>query len=142
MDDLKRKLADMLRDGAELEAVHMLTVTALDKIMESKLHSINSSEEANVETVRRAMVDCINTTESIHGLICTKALICMAEADHLTRQETGNEVLREGYIRDLMEACISDFSNNLRQNVSDALDDRGIPNFMDPNRKLREELLQ
>ena len=119
----KRKLADMLRDGAELEAVHMLTVTALDKIMESKLHSINSSEEANVETVRRAMVDCINTTEAIHGLICTKALICMAEADHLTRQETGNEVLREGYI-------------------SDALDDRGIPNFMDPNRKLREELLQ
>lgn len=140
-DELSRKVAEMVDGGEELKAVYMLATTAIDKIMSSRLEAINENEPT-VEAVRDALVECINTTESIHGLVCLKALVCMAGADHETNKETGVTVLRDGYLSDLLEAIISDFEWNLRKNLSDALEENGYPNFLDPNRKLREELLQ
>ena len=140
-DELSKKVAEMVDSGEELKAVYMLSTTAIDKIMSSRLEAINESEPT-VEAVRDALVDCINTTEAIHGLVCMKALVCMAGADHETCQETGISVLREGYLKDLLEAILSDFEYNLRKNLSEALEENGYPNFLDPNRKLREELLQ
>lgn len=140
-DELSRKVAEMVDSGEELKAVYMLSTTAIDKIMSSRLEEI-SANKPTVEAVRDALVDCINTTEGIHGLVCLKALVCMAGADHETSRETGTTVLRDGYLNDLLEAIISDFEWNLRKNLSDALEENGYPNFLDPNRKLREEFLQ
>jgi len=132
------KFLDHIDDLENLNNTLMQIYTRLlaDKVQE-ELDSGNASADAFV----RAASSVINMTEMLHGTICVRAIVAMAEADELTKKETGSYTMGGDAIRHYTKCVEDDFVMNLRMNISAQCKRLGVPDILDPNAKLREELL-
>lgn len=112
---------------------------SINDALREKLNAVVSDYVCGLsegDSVLDEMNGVINAAEACYGEAIIAFVLALLEA-----RNKGAADFSDGKIRTYIDACGRDFDMNLKHNIMVACRDRGLPNPLDPNAKLRDELL-